>query len=316
MRYFKDTRILKLAFIIFAILLLVIGYSSTPPKDFPKQQFDFNIDSGDSIIKVAESLYEKNMISSKSVFKFVAIVLSGNKGVKVGDYRFSEPTNAIGIARRMINGEQRQPSVTVTIPEGTNTYDIAYILLKKLNNFNAARFVSLAVQYEGYLYPDTYTFLANAKPEEIIKVMRENFEEKISKINLSKSNRSLKDIVNMAAIVEKEANNSEDRKIIAGILWKRLDRGMLLQVDAPFYYLTGKPGNFTKQDLAIKSPYNTYIYKGLPKGPISNPGIAAIEDTVNSIKTDYYYYLTGKDGVMRYAITYDTHLNNINRYLK
>ncbi len=147
--------------------------------------------------------------------------------------------------------------------------------------------------------------------------MRANFDKKISTLTLDTKpgGRTLKDIIIMASIVEEEARGLEDKKIVAGILWKRLDDNMLLQVDAPFYYLTAKKGSFTLDDLKIDSPYNTYLYKGLTKGPISNPGLESIMAAINPVKTKYYFYLTGKDGKMRYASTYDGHIQNKNIYL-
>jgi UPF0755 protein len=148
--------------------------------------------------------------------------------------------------------------------------------------------------------------------------MRANFDKKVNplKDEIAKSGRTLKDIITMSSIVEEEAVGLEDKRMVAGVLWKRLDKGMLLQVDPPFYYITGKTSWVTYDDLKIDSPYNTYKYKGLPRGPISNPGIESIKATISPIKSDYYFYLTGRDGKMRYAITYDGHLANKNKYLK
>lgn len=289
-----------------------------PPETFPKQQFDIHIEKGDSVSSAATNLSKKGIITSPTLFKAAAIILSGNTGVQLGDYRFEKKENTFQIAWRMVRGDQRQPKIRVTIPEGTNTFDMAFILLKNLPNFNAPKFVGLAKKEEGYLYPDTYDFFANTKPEEVIKRMKDNFNMKVGGIEkeIETFGKPLKDIVIMASIVEKEANNAEDRKIISGILWKRLKEGMPLQVDAPFYYITGKLGNFTYNDLKIKSPYNTYLNKGLPIGPITNASLETISDTITPLETPYYYYLTGTDGKMYYSSTYDGHLRNKNIYLK
>lgn len=298
--------------------MLGIIVLSQPPESFPSERFDIHIQKGSSISSVAQDLYDHGAISSPFLFKLSAVLLSKNRGIHAGDYRFTEEQNTIRIAFRMVKGHQGQPKIRVVIPEGTNVYDMAYIYLKNLSDFNAPRFVSLAHEYEGYLYPDTYYFFANAKPEEIIDTMRDNFDEKIKTIEkeLTAFGKPLEDVVIMASLVEKEAYADESRKIIAGILWRRLDIGMPLQVDAPFYYTTGKNGGFTYDDLKVDTPYNTYINKGLPIGPISNPSIATIRDTIEPAKTNYLFYLTGNDGVMRYATTYDVHLTNKNTYLK
>ena len=148
--------------------------------------------------------------------------------------------------------------------------------------------------------------------------MRNNFNEKIQAIDqqIKSFNKPLSQIITMASIVEEEARADESRRIISGILWKRLEKNMPLQVDAPFYYITGKAGGFTLDDLKINSPYNTYLNKGLPKAPISNPGLGTILDTVKPKETNYWFYLTGNDGEMRYATNFDQHIENRNTYLK
>ncbi len=318
MSQFKKHLVLNISFLIAIVIVLCVSVLSQPPKDFPTKQFEFEVEKGASVSKVAQDLFNMNMISSKLIFKISITILSGNKGIKTGDYRFSGGENMLTIAKRMVSGDQRQVKVRVTIPEGTNVSDMAYIYLKALPSFNAARFVSLAKSEEGFLYPDTYNFYSNVKPEEVIRTMKDNFNKKIAPLALEikNFNKPLFDIVTMASIVEEEANNIEDRKMVSGILWKRLKEGMFLQVDPPFYYLTGKTSGVTFDDLKIDSPYNTYKYKGLPKGPISNPGIEAIKATIEPVSSKYYFYLTGRDGKMYYATTYEGHLLNISKYLR
>lgn len=302
--------------IVLGVLAVIV--LSQPPKDFPLQRFDIHVQKGTSISSIADDLRVKNVISSELLFKISTLIFSKSHGVFAGDYRFTGKQNGLVIAYRMAKGHQGQPKVRIVIPEGTNVYDMAYIYLKSLSDFNAPRFVSLAQKYEGYLFPDTYYFFANAKPEEIIATMRENFNSKIKTLakEITKFKKPLNDIIIMASLVEKETYADESRKIVAGILWKRLEQGMALQVDAPFYYITNKPGGFTLDDLKIDSPYNTYTKKGLPVAPISNPSLATILDTVTPVETPYYFYLTGSDGTMHYAATFDKHLDNKSTYLK
>ena len=121
----------------------------------------------------------------------------------------------------------------------------------------------------------------------------------------------------MASIIEKEARTMETRQIIAGILWKRLELGMPLQVDVSFKYINGKTTkNLTLADLKIDSPYNSYLYKGLPPTPISNPGLDAIKAAISPTKTDYLYFLSDRKGLMHYAKTYQQHLQNKELYLR
>ncbi|MEI7513041.1 MAG: endolytic transglycosylase MltG, partial [bacterium] len=134
-----------------------------------------------------------------------------------------------------------------------------------------------------------------------------------SKINDSNFN----EIITMASIIEGEAMKDEDRKIIADILWRRIDIGMMLQVDTTFMYINGKASSeITKADLKINSPYNTYTHKGLPPTPISNPGIEAINSAMFPTANKYLYYLSDKDGVMHYAVTFAEHKKNKEKYLR
>ena len=147
--------------------------------------------------------------------------------------------------------------------------------------------------------------------------MNNNFNEKIASTpSIATSTFKLKDIIIMASLVELEARTTESRKIIAGILWKRLSLGMPLQVDSVFLYINGKNTyELTTMDLKIKSPYNTYLYKGLPRGPIGNPGLDALQSTVDPTKTKYLYFLSSHDGAMHYAKTFEEHKRNREKYL-
>ena len=300
------------------ITVSIILNLSSVPANFPKTPFEYSIQKGGSLYSASRDMENKGMIKSATFLKYAVAVLSFNRIIKAGDYKFERPESSIQIARRLYKGDFRQTKISVTIPEGTNVRDMAFIFQKSLPNFDSPYFVKMANKQEGYLYPDTYLFFENVRVDEIIKVMRDNFDKKIQTLNerVVASGKTLNDIIIMASVIEKESNNITDSRIISGILWKRLAEGMPLQVDAPFYYLTGKTGPYTSVDLKIKSPYNTYLNKGLPAGPITSPSLISIEAALQPTKTTYYYYLTGKDGKMYYADTYDKHLVNKNKYLK
>ncbi len=303
---------------IICIGIIYGGWLLQAPKSFPPKKSVFSITKGTSLTTISDELYQKNYIKWPLGFKVLAKGISLGKGVQAGDYVFYEKENIFVLVHRLITGDQGQVRIKVTIPEGTNVADMAFIYLKSIPDFNAPLFVSLAKKEEGYLYPDTYYFLENVTPDEIVKTMRTNFNEKIKTLEkeISDFKKPLSDVIIMASIIEEETNNPDDRKIISGILWKRIKDGMPLQVDAPFYYITGKAGGFTYDDLKIKSPYNTYLNKGLPIGPISNPGIETIRDTIAPTETKYWFYLTGKDGLMHYATTYELHLLNRDKYIR
>lgn len=209
--------------------------------------------------------------------------------------------------------------VNVTIPEGLSVKQIGEIL-ENAKLFSKDEFIKIAQKEEGYLFPDTYRFYKDAKPEDVVLKMKENFNKKITSEILSeiqKTNRALSEVVVMASMLEEEVRSTEDRKIVAGILWKRLDQEMGLNVDAALTYILGRASNeLTLGDLKYDSPYNTYRYRGLPPTPISNPGLDAISAAANPEQSRYFYYLTDKDGAVHYAVTLEEHALNKRKYLR
>ncbi|KKU69657.1 MAG: Aminodeoxychorismate lyase [Parcubacteria group bacterium GW2011_GWA2_47_21] len=209
-------------------------------------------------------------------------------------------------------------TVAVTIPEGFNVYQIASTL-QAAGIVPREEFLKEAIGEEGFLFPDTYEFFKDSKPKVIISKMKKNFEEKtaIFTEDIEKQKKDTRDIIIMASLLEEEAALEKDRKLISGILWKRITLGMLLQVDAALTYATGRSSRkLTDDDLALDDPYNTYKYKGLPAGPISNPGIGATEAAINPTSSPYLYYLSDSRGVIHYAKTFEEHKLNKIRYLR
>ena len=187
--------------------------------------------------------------------------------------------------------------VAVTIPEGLNASQIGEIL-ESAGFFSQNEFAKIAEREEGYLFPDTYRFYKTSSAPQVVARMRENFDKKLTPEILNeikKQNKTLQDVIIMASLLEEEVQSTEDRKIVAGILWKRLKLDMGLNVD---------------------SAPDTYRYKGLPTDPISNPGMDAILTAVYSEPSPYLYYLSGQDGKTHYAKTLEEHSLNKFRYLK
>ncbi|TSC70759.1 MAG: UPF0755 protein [Parcubacteria group bacterium Gr01-1014_46] len=305
---------------LFAIFVLVsfsfYAYVHKPLENFPFNEV-VTIEEGESLQNITNFLHDAHVIKFPFVFRTAVIVLGGERKVIAGDYLLNEKVGPVDIAYRLTKGEFHTESKKVTIPEGWDIFEIGDFLEDSLVDFNKEEFLRLAKNKEGYLFPDTY-FITNAtRPRSIIKLMNNTFEAKIKNITgLATTTYSLDEIITMASIIEGEANTPESRRIVSGILWKRLSMGMPLQVDSTFSYINGKgTAELTLDDLEIDSPYNTYEYKGLPPTPISNPGIDAIEATLNPTKTKYLYFLTGKNGKMYYAITFDQHKKNKERYL-
>ncbi len=308
----KQTGILLGLFVLFGVYL----FFHHSPKDFPIGQV-VTVNPGQSLQSITNELYKTHVIKWPFLFRSTVIILGGEKRVIAGDYFLDHKEGPADLAYRLVHGEFRLETVKVTIPEGWTISQIGDYLEKNLIHFNKKKFLSLAKGEEGYLFPDTYFISQYTTPETIISMMKSLFEKKVLSIpGITTGSHKLGDIITMASILEEEARTTESRKLIAGILWKRLSIGMPLQVDSTFLYINGKNTyELTKDDLQIDSPYNTYVYKGLPKGPIGNPGLDAIMAAFEPTKTSYLYYLSSRDGTMHYAKTFDEHKLNRVKYL-
>ncbi len=284
----------KIYIVIFVVVIALFFLNA--PTDFPTGSV-FSVEKGDSLRSVSQGLKENNYIRSRVVFEAFVILFGGEKRVFSADYFFENKLTVYEIAHRIVRGERNLAPVKATVPEGFTTSEIAELFSQKLPSFNKEKFLSKAKNLEGYLFPDTYFFFSDDDEEKVLKAMQDNFNKKIAPLrdSIAKSGKSEKEIIIMASLVEGEAEGDQDREYIAGILWKRLSIGMALQVDvAPV----------------------TYKERGLPSAPINNPGLKAIEATLNPKKSDYLYYLHDDDGKIYYASSYAGHQANINKYLR
>ena len=297
------------------VLLFLLCTFILPPKDFPTGKI-ISIPEDASAGEVISVLEEEGVIGSSFWFKALARVFGVDREVHAGKYLFLKPQGMLTVLYRVTNGVAGIPTVRVTFPEGTSVREMGIILKESLPPFDSERFVALALEKEGYLFPDTYLFFADISPEEVIERLEETFTEKSREVELPEE-RTLEEIVIMASLLEKEAKTLEEKRIIAGILWKRFDAGMALQVDAVFGYIKQRDTYSPSfDDLEIDSPYNTYLYPGLPPGAINNPGLESLVAAATPVESDYWYYLTGKDGEMYYAETFEGHKENRELYLR
>lgn len=299
------------------VFFLIATWFVSPPNRFPAGHV-FVIESGATLSEIADDLKTSDYIKSRAFFKAIVSLVfrSGNSAV-AGDYVFERKLNVFSLARRIATGNHHLDPVRVTLQEGLNKFEVADILVRAMPSFNREKFLTIAS--EGYLFPDTYFFMPNSRPERVVEIMTENFERKLAPYvsEIEESGRSFGDVIAMASIVETEARQFETRRVIAGILWKRLDERIPLQVDVSFKYINGKATHdLTLADLEIDSPYNSYRYAGLPPTPIANPGLESILATLSPTETPYYFFLSDSLGEMHYAATFDEHRNNKQIYLR
>ncbi|KKR48336.1 MAG: Aminodeoxychorismate lyase [Candidatus Magasanikbacteria bacterium GW2011_GWC2_40_17] len=173
---------------------------------------------------------------------------------------------------------------------------------------------------EGYLFPDTYIFNKNYPLESLVNMMLNNFEKKIPsemQQEIRRQGKSLDQIITVASLVEAEARYKEDRQLVADIIWRRFSNAMPLQLDSTVNYVTGgKKPSISLKEQEVPSPFNTYKNKGLPVGPINNPGIESIEAAIYPLSNNYWYFLSGTDDEMHYAKNLDEHNLNKIKYLR
>jgi UPF0755 protein len=280
-------------FFLSLICFVILVWAVAPPKDFPQGAI-VNIPEGSGLFTLSLQLKEERVVRSAFWFRIAAITLGGERDMKAGQYYFSEPENPFGIAWRVYHGKYNIETHKVTIPEGFTVVKISALFDEEFPFFDNPLFEASAP--EGYLFPDTYFIPVTATATSTIKLLHDNFIRKTFPLtpDVEKSNHNLEDIMVMASLIEGEANNQKDREMVSDVLWKRLKIGMALQVDVD---------------------KKTYEFQGLPSRPINNPGLDAIKAAIYPTSTPYLYYLTGDDGLMHYAKTFEEHKTNIEKYL-
>lgn len=307
--------------------LLVLGFMVLlsinlifPPADFPERRI-ITIENGASLASIAAKFKEEGVIRSAGLFKTLVIAFGGDKAVLAGDYLFEKPQNVFVVAEKMATGDFGVEKVSITLSEGLSAAEMADILDEKLPEFNKEEFLFMTKDLEGYLFPDTYLLFPSTGAPDVVKMLKETFDKKVRSAlekEIDDSDKTFGEIMTMASIIQDEAHDGYvEKQTISGILWKRIDKGMRLQVDATLRYVNGKSSKqMTLSDLQFDHEYNTYTREGLPPTPIGNPGIDAIRAALHPIPSEYFFYLHDASGQVHYATTFEEHKKNINVYLK
>lgn len=276
------------------------------------------IEEGDSVKQITQKFKDAGIVRSRTITNSLIILGAGDTKVVSGTYLFEARPNVFEVVRRITRGDFGIETKTIRIPEGATAKQIGELFEQEFAYFDKDAFYQLTEGKEGYLFPDTYMFLETVKAYEVVDMLEDTFAAKSAELIplMKESGRTLHDVVIMASIVEREAT-AESRQAVANILWKRLEIDMPLQVDATFVYSVGK-GTFdlTKADLKDDSNlYNTYTHNGLPPTAISNPSFESLKAAATKEDTEYLFFLTGHDGEMYYAETFEGHKRNRERFL-
>ena len=306
----------KAVIIFFAVLFfLIIAIGLIQPKCGGENKIVV-IEKGLGSDETAQVLKDEGIINNKWGFVFYLWIKGYVNHIKAGEYLLNADMSVGEIARKIVNGEINENYIKITIPEG---WDIKKIEARLKDNNVIPQDAKISTDNEGYLFPDTYYFYENSDINLVVKKMRDNFLQKIGEISeelLIDSSMRLRNAVIMASIIEKEVKTEQDKIIVSSIFWKRINAGIPLQSCATIGYILGvDKAQYTYADTRVKSTYNTYLYPGLPPGPINNPGLSAIKAALNPQPTDYLYFLNASDGTMIYSKTLEEHNANKEKYL-
>jgi UPF0755 protein len=286
--------------ILIGFILYGLVQTFSVPNNFPVGK-NFVINENESLKSISNRLKEEGYINSPLFFRAAISFFDKDRTIQLGGYIFNNPSTLLGIIDTFVRGKPNSPLLSVTIPEGSTSFEVATLVSKALPTISVDVFGEMISKYnaDGKLFPSTYFLLPSYKEEDIVKLMMNTFTKKVeSTMALSQVVLPLKnenDALTLASILEGEAKTKEDMAIVSGILLTRMKLGMPLQVDVA---------------------KETYKQKGLPRMPLNNPGLVAIDAAIHPKYTEYLYYITGNEGGMHYAKTFEEHKKNIKKYLK
>ncbi len=293
----------------------------------PGRPVRVEIPPGADTATIGEILAKAGVIENAAMFRVRARIDGVDGDLKPGVYDLTTRMPHDEVVRRLLAGQPKE-YVTITVPEGFTIEQIAARIESRLG-IPATEFEKLARSgapafaqehtyladvrtgsLEGYLFPKTYEVEEEASATAVIEMMLDQFDKEIASVDLSYArsrNLTLHDVVIIASMVEREARLDRERPLVSSVIYNRLRKGMRLEIDATIeYILPGTRPRLLNKHLRIDSPYNTYMYPGLPIGPIANPGLASLKAAAQPAETKYLYYvLTGKDGSHTFTETYE-----------
>ncbi len=319
-------KILSIIVLIVSIFFLAYLLSpfKAPGNDNKKIILMLDSENADATaIKLEDSGLIRSFTAFNLLYKFL-----GNQKIEEGGYYISKDMNSFEIIKKLNSGPDLK---SITFPEGLRKEQIGERLQKllkwsdeELSQWNNVYSQNNPDYKEGVYFPDTYLIPVSETPTQVANRMINNFNEKFAPYldKFTQENIKWTTALKIASLIQREAAGQSDMKLISGIIWNRLENGQRLQIDASIQYAKGQTGgqwwsHITGDDIKnIDSPYNNYKYAGLPPTPIANPGLSAIDAVLNPEETDCFYYLHDRSRQIHCAVTYEEHLENIEKYLQ
>jgi UPF0755 protein len=328
----------RAAVLLFLILFVALGLAAwmytgvdRPYKGYASAEQFVEIPQGARSAAIARRLVDAGVVRDTTTFRIALWVSGQGRHLQAGEYRFDQPVTARQVVSKIARGDVYV--VPITFPEGLTIRQMGAIWEEKgfgtAPDFSrAAKNVELiasldgdARDLEGYLFPDTYTLPRKTTPDQLVARMVAGFEKALTpSIQGAAEARglSIRQLVTLASIVEKETGKTAERPLIAAVYWNRLKLGMGLQCDPTVIYALDRAGryngNLTREDLQFDSPYNTYRYSGLPPGPIASPGRASLEAAAHPADVSYLYFVSRNDGTHAFATTLEEHNRNVEQF--
>ncbi len=322
--------VLGALFLSFSLLLFIgflFAFLSTPSRGNPGA-VEFAVDRGESFSSVVDRLERVGVISHERIFTLWARLWALDKKIQWGLYRFVLPLAPIKVLDRMVLGKGHFRRLTIA--EGLTLVEIA-ALVEREGLGSSERFLEEArnpeilarvglqdVGAEGYLFPDTYHFSLSASERDIIKMIMDYFDERFTPAMEEQARRvglNRHQVVTLASLIEKESGVDNERSIVSAVFHNRLRDRIPLQSDPTVIYgLKSFNGDLTRKHLRTPTPYNTYVIRGLPPGPISNPGLASLWAALYPADVSYLYFVSKNDGTHFFSETIGEHNQAVNRY--
>jgi len=286
------------------------------------------VPKGSRLPEVVTNLREAGILPRSLAFRALVLLTFTGRRLHYGEYVFTSPPSAFEAWQRLVRGDVIK--YEVTIPPGANLYDVAKLLEGK-RLVTAEAFLATAASpdvlrrleipgesAEGYLFPDRYLFVKPVTPEEIIEFMVRQFRRKVppdAENRAKEAGLTLHQVVTIASIIEKETGIGGEKPIVSAVIRRRLALGMPLQMDPTVIYGVKRfDGTVTRKDLRTAGPYNTYLNRGLPPGPIANPDLAALTAALNPSKAEYLYFVSKNDGSHTFSRTLPEHIQAVQQF--